>query len=1038
LGNSANAVVTDGYLHSATLSVIRLGSLRWQNWLANNTKFVYVGEHGRFTAQRELRRGCAFWYAYRRRQKKLGKVYLGKAEHLTEAVLAHADARLAGQSSTMLTMISSSDKLDRAHISHRYDGSVGRMPYLSLAKLRPPALPNKLIERKRLIKRMNAPITIIHAPSGSGKSTLLNAWRQMCPKKIAVAWVSLDAEDNSPQKFWSMVSAAMCLAHPLLDARLPSECRASTKLSIHEFVCDLLNGIAEICSNTIDENTPRRVSLVLDDFHQVQHADTLADLQFMLDHLPTELNILIASHTKPDLALGQLRMNGLISELDVNDLRFNLNEGTDFLKQHITDSTLTEKDIDLLISRTEGWAAGLRLATLAIASSSSFSQTEKPRQFLDSFTGAHDFFREYFIERVFQQQSQSVKSFLLKTSILKHMTGDLCDSVTGRDDGDEMLNQLWNDSIFIARMGEQGWYQYHELFDEMLCSQLPLFYGSEVEELHRRAAQWYRQHQFPAEAIQHLLHIEAWEEAASLIEEMALNELARSGEDSRLLRWLQQLPVDVVRRHKTLLYAYMNLAMVALPRSEVGRFLSSIETAINLKVQRDQTQDEREVIREIRHIRQVWATSHNAQKHLQFSRNNDDVWQSLRMVGAAAHLVKFHPLQAAPTLSELYEKAKSQQHLFLIMMAGGSWTTTLLAQHAYTHAESIAHQILGEAHKLRQSLPETASIAFIGLSEVYLARNQLSQAEHYVQKGEEVDPNPTSSNMKIRTALQRTRIFIAQRQFDLAIAAIQSARKLHEKNPSGLWSDEDLLGYEALVMLRRGDLDAAEYLLREINDQQFSIHPHTGLVQAEWLLAKTQPQEASQLLQKLIERYPNGYSFQSILPAQLMLAHAYLEMHESQLGKRCFIDTLKRAAPERYVRPFLDHAKRVAPYLTKLVEQDEIPVEAQRFVKDLTRNLEFASHSFDVFTNDAFATLISKREHEILCLVGEGLSNRDIAATFCISDHTVKAHLVNIFRKLGAKNRTQALARAQSLGLVRSNMDVTRLATSIVQTSNFY
>ncbi len=1008
LGNSSGkATVKNGVLTTPGATAIHLCTPRWRDWLADHATFVFEGGAGHFTAKRELRRGSAFWYAYRRREGKLCKAYLGKADDLTEAVLEQASAYLAGASrgETHAQMRPSAASPNAA----RPDAS-DAMSFLLLTKVRPPALPEKLITRTRLTERMNAAVTVICAPSGFGKSTLLNAWRQ--GGQMPVAWVSLDADDSPPQRFWSMAAAALRMAHPCLCDCLHAECRATTPAAIHEFVCDLLNKIVQASEDAAGCGFAR-IGLVLDDFHHVQHTDTLAAVQFLVDHAPTALQVVIASHTRPMLALGQLRAQGKLAELQADDLRFTQHEGAAFLAQHAHTSPLAENDVRTLITRTEGWAAGLTLATLALA------QPNEHHNFMETFTGAHTFLREYFVERVFHQQPQTVKTFLLKTAMLKHLTGPLCDAVTERTDGAEMLAQLWQDNLFLVRSEEHGWYRYHDLFAEMLCSQLPLQFATEVDDLHRRAAQWYCQHQAPADAIHHLLRIEAWEEAAALIEAMALRELAQFGEDSRLLRWLQQLPEAVVQHHKTLLFVYMSLAMAALPRTEVGQFLARIETNINKKTARAQTHDEREVVAEIRQIRRAWATEKSGHAPMLFGRGHDDVWHLMQHMAHAAFVMRWRPDEAGAILQEVYAAAQTKQHLFMVLMAGGMHASALAAQGALQRAEAIAHQVLQEAQRLRRALPEPASIPLMVLSEVCYERNQLAQASQHLQRAEEADPNPASSNMLIHAAIQRACIQLARGLNDAARSTLQAARELHARHPSGLWQDQDLVAYEALACLRQGDTASAEALLDELSDASGQLHAFSAGVWAELLLLQTQFAAAEQVLHKLIATYPNGFLFKSILGARVMLAVALFEQRKMSSAKQHMRVVLRQAAPESFLRPFLDYEQWVGPLLAWLLQADELPTETQAFAKEILRMVGNAKVLLrEEMGGLTAAASISTREQEVLRLLSAGLTNHAIAEKFCISDHTVKTHLVNIYRKLGVKNRTQAMAQAQALGVL--------------------
>ncbi len=318
---------------------------------------------------------------------------------------------------------------------------------------------------------------------------------------------------------------------------------------------------------------------------------------------------------------------------------------------------------------------------------------------------------------------------LVKTSILKNLTGSLCEAVTGRTDGGEMLAHLWHENLFIVRLEEQGWYRYHDLFAEMLCSQLHARLSEEVSQLHLCAAQWYREHYALADAIHHLLTIEAWEEAAALIEEMALRELEQFGEDSRLLRWLQELPEGVVQKHKNLLFVYMRLANIALPQQKIEKFITHhIEMSISSVSPTLQTQDEHEVLTEIQQIRQIWAQGRAFIPPARSGNEYDDRWDLLNRLYLLKPAYRQHQNFPEEPILELLNKAQTQHNLFVILMAGGVLAKRVLFAGQLRRSEKLCRQILERALSQRGKLPETSSIALEVLGLLHLERNEIDLA----------------------------------------------------------------------------------------------------------------------------------------------------------------------------------------------------------------------------------------------------------------------------------------------------------------------
>lgn len=1008
LTNDPNQDASDG---------IQVGSRRWHDWLANHSGFSFQGSAGHFSGRREMRRGIPYWYGYRWREGKLAKTYLGKSEELTQERLDQASGRLAGQ--TRLPRLSNlSDSMDwmtalnnpPAIAMISAERLAPDLAFLPLTKVRPPALPQKLVSRVRLTQRINSPITLLIAPSGFGKSTLLNEWRQTCG--MPVAWVSLDADDNQPLRFWSTITAALQTVYPNLGQDLQAPLHTPASADISEIVVGLTNAIVRAGDAP---DSPPRLGLVLDDYHHIKDKQIHASLQTWLEHLPPTLQLVISSHTKPLLACGQLRAKGMIAELGTEDLRFTLEEGIGFLSQHARGRPLAFGDMQAIIKRTEGWAAGLALATLAL------DQPSDRQQSLGVLTGAHSYLHEYFIESILYRQPPSVQEFLFETAILKHLTGPLCDAVTGRSDGAEMLSYLWQENLFLVRMEEPNWYRYHDLFAETLCSQLQRQLAAGIPRLHRRAAEWYRTQNAPDDAVYHLLAIEAWEEAASLIEEMVLRELEQFGDYSRLLRWLRQLPETVVQQHKTLLRVYARVAALDLSRAEVKQFLAHVEANIMRKPITEQTPDEQSVLAEIRRIRQLWITGDAGLSPLSKDGEHADVWQMLDGIVTYARYVR-RDFEKAETVSrELYEMSRARSHLYVMLITGGSLAHYALLRGYLRRSERIASEVLQHAMAQRGKLPESASVALTILSRVCYEHNQLAQAHQLLLRAAEVDPNPTSSNMPIMEAMQRAKIEFAQGDATAALATIQAARELQAKHPAGLYRDKDLIAYQAWFCVRQGDCAGAERFLSEASENE--PHAFANLVRAELSLGHDQAATAADILRDLINRYPQGLYLEPILGARVLLARALFEQHQVNQARQAMTEAIRLAYSEEFIRPFLDYGRTSAPLLTLILRTSNLTSEAQSFVKQLLRLLADTDGARKPFpkaelTSLSTAASITAREQQVLRLITSGLTNREIATQLSFAESTVKTHLKNIYRKLGVNSRTRAVMQAQALMLV--------------------
>lgn len=980
---------------------VLLDSPEWNEWLISHRQFQFHGTTGHFSARRESRHGSDYWYAYRRRDGTLHKAYLGKVTDLTLGRLEEVAASLDGR--MVLSQLSLTTDAPGIGVSESWSATTS---FATRAKLRPPTLPPTLVTRPRLTRQISTPVTFISAPGGFGKSTMLNAWRQECD--MPVAWAALDSDDDHLLRFWSTVIMALQTVQPGLGQKLLPFLQRSSSITPAEIANRLADELANL------ESSPPRLGLVLDDFHHIKQADIHASMQVWLEQPPPVLQLIISGRTRPPLALGRLRAAGQVTELELEDLRFTLSEGIAFLQQHIADEPLAYGDMEALVKRTGGWVVGLKLAVLAL------SKQPDRRQAIDTFSGAHIFLREYFMETALRNRAEAVQTFLLKTSILKQLTGGLCDAVTGQTDGAEMLARLWRENLFISRTEDQAWYRYHDLFAEMLRNQLQREDPDTIADLHRQAAAWYVSHNMPADAVHHLLFIKDWEAAAEVIEDVGLRELAESGEDSRLLRWVQQLPESVMQHHTTLLFVYLRLANLALPRDEVNRFLQRIEQSLSAKEPAELTPNERDVLDEVRQIGQRLVRGRGV-PHLPAGKIPDSRWQLLDALLVTEAFNQPKTDEVETRVREIYERARAENNLFAMIFAGTDLSNRALLRGHLRHSEKLAYQVLQQALNQRGHLPEPASIPLSILSQVCLARNELGPAHQLLDRALAVDPNPTSSNMPVTIAIIRASIQSAEGHHAEAQATIQAARTLQTLRPSGAWRDRDLAAYEARFCVRQGRCLDARQLLKE--SEMDEPHALSDLVQAEIMLERQEMEAAEPLLAQFVAQYPDGFSIESSLSARVMLAQALFAQHKTSQARHALADAVQLAAPEGFIRPFLDHGRPLLPLLALMLHNHNPTTAAARFTGEVISGLGHTADSSSLLPQEklqslATAASITTREQEVLRLLSEGLSNSEIAAALCVSPGTVKTHLTNIYAKLDVKSRVQAIAEAQALKLI--------------------
>ena len=436
-------------------------------------------------------------------------------------------------------------------------------PLLAM-KLQIPRPRAQLVPRPHLIERLQrastASLIFVSAPAGFGKTTLLAQW--LAHRDTPVAWLSLEPQDNDPVRFLTYLIAAL----QTLDAHVGTsalELLRSPQPAPPQTVVTLL-------TNDLLRSAVGRFALVLDDYHVITAAPIQHAMTLLLEHLPPQVHLVLATRADPPLPLARLRAGGHLLEVRATDLRFSLEEASVFL-QTVMGLALPPKAIEALESRTEGWIAGLQLAALSLQGRADVST------FLANFSGGHRFVLDYLSGEVLSRQPALVQSFLFQTSILERLSGSLCDAVTGQEGSQATLEALDQANLFVISLDdERRWYRYHHLFAEVLRRRLHQLQPAAIPELHRRASAWYEQHGHFVEALHHNLAASDFERAVRLIEH-CVHSMLFQGQLYILLGWLEVLPQALVHARPLLcvqqaitllLTGQMEAALVGMEQAE--------------------------------------------------------------------------------------------------------------------------------------------------------------------------------------------------------------------------------------------------------------------------------------------------------------------------------------------------------------------------------------------------------------------------------------------------------------------------------------
>jgi LuxR family transcriptional regulator, maltose regulon positive regulatory protein len=443
------------------------------------------------------------------------------------------------------------------------DAGSDAVPPLLKTKLEAPGCP-RLVVREHLIASLSEgvsqPLTLVYGPAGSGKTMLVAQWRSSASSELPVAWLSLDAGDNDPARFWMYVIEALRSVLPGIGEAALAMLRAPGVALVDGAVLELINELVEV---------PGRTALVLDDFHAIEDPRIHAGMASLLEHLPSTLRVVITSRVEPPLGIGTLRARGQLNEIDAVALRFSRAEAASLLNE-IHGLGLADEAVGSLHDRTEGWAAGLYLAVLSIRGRGDLSGV------VESFAGTDRRVVDYLGNEVLAAQPDDEVAFLLKTSVLDRFCAPLCEAVTGAHDARAMLDRIERSNYFLIPLDpSHDWYRYHHLFGELLRHELERRWPESVAELHRRAGRWFLDAGLVSDAIEHMTAAGDLEEVSELIAAHWLS-FTNAGQRATAARWLDALPREHILGDGRLCLARARTASIV---GEPGEMLPWLELA---------------------------------------------------------------------------------------------------------------------------------------------------------------------------------------------------------------------------------------------------------------------------------------------------------------------------------------------------------------------------------------------------------------------------------------------------------------------------
>jgi LuxR family maltose regulon positive regulatory protein len=883
------------------------------------------------------------------------------------------------------------------------DGKDEMSAPLLTTKLYIPPVRSELVSRPRLIEQLNAGVdrklTLVSAAAGFGKTTLVAEWLNRVERPCT--WLSLDKGDNDPVQFVTYLIAALQNVEEGIGQAAQSLLGAPQLPPIESLVTLLINDIAA---------TPQPFVLVLDDYDAIQTESIHLAVEFLIEHQPPQVQLVLVTRQDPPLPLPRLRVRRQVVEICEEDLRFTADEAGDFLNQALG-LVLDPQIIDALEARTEGWIAGLQLAALSVQG----RPAERIAEFVELFSGSHRHVIDYLAEEVLAQQSDEIRDFLCQTSILDRLTAPLCDVVTGRSDSKELLRHLDGANLFLVPLDDQReWYRYHRLFADFLRTELD---AETQASLHSKASRWLVAHGLLPEAVKHALASGDLDEAAGVIAQ-ASGEAFRSGSLTTLQGWLDALPDEVVRGDSDLATYQGYLFFFTGQTSQVGTYADAAEHSLPP----DATPASRGRLLSLKaHLAlradELDATVHLSREALACLDPSDAVFRNLtsNLLGQVLE-VKGDVIAAADVYREAAHSERGVGNEVGALIVLTNLVLALNELGRRREAVAICRQAVEEAaSRPGRALPVTEGI-YLAWSLLSYEANELEQAQEQVVRALD-----QAERANIADGVVWGRRILAC--VHLARGDLGAARQVAREGRQYV-ADLDVYGgkaqwftaVETQASLLEGDLAAAARWAQTAGFSPGDTPHHwdegTYLIYVRILLAQKRLEDAQKLLETMERSASQGRRRRKLITIYLLQAVAHQAVGNTDRAVGRVEKALYLAAPEDYRRAFLEEGPAIANLLPRVRHL------APGFISQVLEAASAKDARPSMPQAQPLVEPLSDRELEILRLIAAGRSNPEIAELLYLSLNTVKWHAKNLYGKLNVGSRIEAVARAQELDLL--------------------
>ncbi|MCE1252605.1 MAG: LuxR C-terminal-related transcriptional regulator [Anaerolineae bacterium] len=914
-------------------------------------------------------------------------------------------------------------------------------------KLFIPPLRSQSVPRPRLIEKINEGVRygrrliLISAPAGFGKTSLVSQW--IAQTDLNVTWLGLDEGDSDPQRFWHYMAAAFQQIDPHLASGLSSGLQSPQPPPLLSLITSLINDLSQLT---------RPVMLVLDDYHLLDSAlspdetptggnsrqvhDTF---NFFIDHLPAAVHLMVCTRSDPPLQLSRRRGRGELCELRAGDLRFDTSE-TEALLNDTLNLSLSGSDIEALEQRTEGWIAGLQLAGLSLENISD------KHTFINTFSGNDRYVADYLLEEVLSRQPLFIQQFLLKTAGLNRLCASLCDYVTGGDNSQNILSALEHSNLFLFPLdNRREWFRYHHLFASLLHQRLLQNEGKQSAfVLQLKAIEWFEQNGFQIEALELALAASEMDRAAHLLAQNAKN-LFVTGQLNALLNWGSRLPNALLKQHPDLIMALGWASSAAGQPGRTEKYIGLLEEIFQMKlldfIALDDISDMEPHLRsgmietavlyfrialDRLEIERMQRLSQLVLPFLVPERDKEpylfNIPSELRpplvyILGYMAFMSD-NLAQASQMLNDAVNSGLHQKNIHIVAIALNQIGDIQLIQGELHQAQNTFREALRISTENAEMLSTYFSQSYLGLANLAYEWNDLALAQQHLQNALGLAKLWQSPEQLYPVYLAYIRLYMRLNWLQKAEDILQQVKQLPEVflkmtsvsfNAFSVWL-EDARGNQGALPRWAETVSLESQLPLPIMQET-----EEALV-ARLLLRAGKVDKAGDIIKKRLAAPSLSAHAGRLLDFRFLQVCLLLKRGQRVEAQQALAVVLEMARPQAYLRLFLDEG----PDMQELIKQT-LPLlspELKEYALVVLNGFPSENTPASAPAQNALTEPLSEREIEVLRLMAEGVSNAEISERLFVTINTVKKHITNIFNKLEAENRFQAVEKARRLKLV--------------------